>query len=118
VHGCLISCGTPCTHAQIHTCSACCSAHIGFHAPPPVPAAGPPGQDQDGSLPPPKVYLSLQPVQADAPSRLSPLTPQVFKEVHRCLKPGGTAIMSFSNRCFPTKAIAIWSQTGDLDHIW
>lgn len=24
---------------------------------------------------------------------------QVFKEIHRVLKPGGTAIMSFSNRC-------------------
>ncbi len=23
--------------------------------------------------------------------------------MHRVLKPGGTAIMSFSNRCFPTK---------------
>ncbi len=28
---------------------------------------------------------------------------EVFKEMHRCLKPGGLAIMSFSNRCFPTK---------------
>merc|ERR1711871_773906 len=27
------------------------------------------------------------------------------------------AVMSFSNRCFPTKAISIWTQTGDLDHI-
>ena len=44
--------------------------------------------------------------------------PQVFKEIHRCLRPGGVAIMSFSNRCFPTKAIAIWTQTGDLDHVW
>ncbi|GAX83142.1 hypothetical protein CEUSTIGMA_g10568.t1 [Chlamydomonas eustigma] len=43
---------------------------------------------------------------------------EVFKEIQRCLKPGGTAIMSFSNRCFPTKAISIWTQTGDLDHIW
>jgi SAM-dependent methyltransferase len=31
---------------------------------------------------------------------------QVFREMHRVLKPGGTAIMSFSNRCFPTKGIA------------
>jgi SAM-dependent methyltransferase len=31
---------------------------------------------------------------------------------------GGLALMSFSNRCFPTKAIAIWTSTGDLDHIW
>jgi SAM-dependent methyltransferase len=28
---------------------------------------------------------------------------QVFKEMHRVLKPGGLAVMSFSNRCFPTK---------------
>jgi SAM-dependent methyltransferase len=28
---------------------------------------------------------------------------EVFKEMHRVLKPGGTAMMSFSNRCFPTK---------------
>ena len=34
------------------------------------------------------------------------------------LRPGGVAIMSFSNRCFPTKAVAIWTQTGDPDHIW
>jgi hypothetical protein len=34
------------------------------------------------------------------------------------LKPGGKAIMSFSNRCFPTKAISIWTSTGDLDHLW
>eukprot|EP01026_Neomeris_dumetosa_P064925 TRINITY_DN6212_c1_g1_i1.p1 TRINITY_DN6212_c1_g1~~TRINITY_DN6212_c1_g1_i1.p1 ORF type:complete len:300 (-),score=36.48 TRINITY_DN6212_c1_g1_i1:221-1120(-) len=43
---------------------------------------------------------------------------EVFKEIHRVLKPGGTAIMSFSNRCFPTKAISIWTSTGDLEHIW
>lgn len=34
------------------------------------------------------------------------------------LKPGGTAIMSFSNRCFPTKAVSIWTSTGDLDHLY
>jgi ubiquinone/menaquinone biosynthesis C-methylase UbiE len=28
---------------------------------------------------------------------------EVFKEMNRVLKPGGRAIMSFSNRCFPTK---------------
>ena len=28
---------------------------------------------------------------------------EVFREMHRVLKPGGQAIMSFSNRCFPTK---------------
>ena len=32
---------------------------------------------------------------------------EVFREMHRCLKPGGQAIMSFSNRCFPTKGALI-----------
>ncbi|XP_037493083.1 uncharacterized protein LOC105637867 isoform X2 [Jatropha curcas] len=41
----------------------------------------------------------------------------VFKEMCRILKPGGLAIMSFSNRCFWTKAISIWTSTGDADHV-
>ncbi|KAK7272765.1 hypothetical protein RJT34_29588 [Clitoria ternatea] len=41
----------------------------------------------------------------------------VFKEMSRILKPGGLAIMSFSNRCFWTKAISIWTSTGDVDHV-
>jgi SAM-dependent methyltransferase len=42
----------------------------------------------------------------------------VFCEINRVLRPGGLAVMSFSNRCFPTKAIALWTATGDMDHIW
>ncbi|XP_042383319.1 uncharacterized protein LOC121975627 isoform X3 [Zingiber officinale] len=42
----------------------------------------------------------------------------VFREMQRVLKPGGLAIMSFSNRCFWTKAISIWTSTGDADHVW
>lgn len=42
---------------------------------------------------------------------------QLFQEIQRVLKPGGVAIMSFSNRCFPTKAISVWTQTGDPDHV-
>ncbi|KAI3837396.1 hypothetical protein MKX03_018113 [Papaver bracteatum] len=41
----------------------------------------------------------------------------VFKEMCRVLKPGGLAIMSFSNRCFFTKAISIWTSTGDPHHV-
>merc|ERR1719335_1428770 len=33
---------------------------------------------------------------------------EIFREMHRVMKPGGVAIMSFSNRCFFTKAIAMW----------
>ncbi|KAL7168577.1 hypothetical protein ACSBR2_038922 [Camellia fascicularis] len=41
----------------------------------------------------------------------------VFKEMSRILKPGGLAVMSFSNRFFWTKAISIWTSTGDADHV-
>ena len=33
------------------------------------------------------------------------------------LKPGAPFIVSFSNRCFPTKAIAIWRALGSDGHI-
>ncbi len=33
---------------------------------------------------------------------------EVFREVQRVLKPGGQHIVAFSNRMFPTKAVAIW----------
>ncbi|CAM6090008.1 unnamed protein product [Calypogeia fissa] len=42
----------------------------------------------------------------------------IFKEMHRVLKPGGLAAMSFSNRCFFTKAISVWTSTDDADHVW
>lgn len=37
----------------------------------------------------------------------------VFSELYRVLKPNGIAIVTFSNRCFPTKAISVW-QTASL----
>jgi SAM-dependent methyltransferase len=40
----------------------------------------------------------------------------VFKDVHRVLAPGGTVIVSFSNRCFPTKAVLAWLSGGDAEH--
>ncbi|MEM9951216.1 MAG: class I SAM-dependent methyltransferase [Chloroflexota bacterium] len=41
----------------------------------------------------------------------------VFTEVRRVLKPAGQFIVSFSNRCFPTKAVAIWLNMTDKQHI-
>jgi ubiquinone/menaquinone biosynthesis C-methylase UbiE len=42
---------------------------------------------------------------------------EVFREVGRVLRPGGPFVVSFSNRCFPTKAVAIWQATTDAQHI-
>jgi len=39
---------------------------------------------------------------------------EIFQEMHRILRPGGVALMSFSNRCFPTKAVAMWLQADDI----
>jgi len=41
---------------------------------------------------------------------------EVFAEVGRVLKPGAPFIVTFSNRCFPTKAVAIWTALGDREH--
>jgi SAM-dependent methyltransferase len=41
---------------------------------------------------------------------------EVLSECLRVLKPGGQIIVSFSNRCFPTKAVAIWQALDDEEH--
>jgi SAM-dependent methyltransferase len=41
----------------------------------------------------------------------------VFCEVRRVLRPNGVFVVSFSNRCFPTKAVAIWQASSDEQHI-
>ncbi|CAN8073591.1 unnamed protein product [Agarophyton chilense] len=43
---------------------------------------------------------------------------EVFKEMGRVLRPGGESFMSFSNRCFPTKAIDMWFRTSDMEHVF
>ena len=40
----------------------------------------------------------------------------VFAEVRRVLVPGAPFIVSFSNRCFPTKAVAIWRSLDTSGH--
>lgn len=45
------------------------------------------------------------------------ITPvEVFIEVARTLKPGGVFACTFSNRCFPTKAIQGWLAADDAGH--
>ena len=41
---------------------------------------------------------------------------EVFREVARCLKPRAPFIVSFSNRCFPEKAVALWHAADDAQH--
>jgi SAM-dependent methyltransferase len=41
---------------------------------------------------------------------------EVFREVGRVLKSGAPFIVSFSNRCFPTKAVAVWLYGTDEQH--
>lgn len=41
----------------------------------------------------------------------------VFAEVARVLRPGGRFVVTFSNRCFPTKAIRGWLVTDDAGHL-
>jgi hypothetical protein len=41
----------------------------------------------------------------------------IFTEIHRILKPGGSAIISFSNRMFYQKAIAAWRDGSERDRV-
>lgn len=41
---------------------------------------------------------------------------EVFGDVARVLRPGGIFVCTFSNRCFPTKAIRGWLMTDDEGH--
>ncbi|HVC55077.1 MAG TPA: methyltransferase domain-containing protein [Stellaceae bacterium] len=40
----------------------------------------------------------------------------VLREAARVLRPGAPIVISFSNRCFPTKAVAIWHRLNDDGH--
>ncbi len=42
---------------------------------------------------------------------------EVFAEVARVLRPGGLFVCTFSNRCFPTKAIRGWLDSDDAGRV-
>jgi SAM-dependent methyltransferase len=42
---------------------------------------------------------------------------EVLRDVGRVLRIGAPTIISFSNRCFPTKAVNIWHQLDDRGHM-
>ncbi|UYZ60743.1 class I SAM-dependent methyltransferase [Hymenobacter latericus] len=41
----------------------------------------------------------------------------VMQELGRVLQPGAPLVITFSNRCFPTKAVAAWHQLSDQGHL-
>ncbi|MBZ0298041.1 MAG: methyltransferase domain-containing protein [Anaerolineae bacterium] len=41
----------------------------------------------------------------------------VFAEVQRVLKANGVFVVSFSNRCFPNKAVSRWLSASDQQHV-
>jgi hypothetical protein len=41
----------------------------------------------------------------------------VLRETHRCLKPSGLAVVSFTNRFFPSKAIHLWTLLHPLERL-
>jgi len=42
---------------------------------------------------------------------------RLVQEVRRVLRPGAPFVVSFSNRCFPTKAVAVWLSATDQQHL-
>jgi SAM-dependent methyltransferase len=40
----------------------------------------------------------------------------VLRDLRRALKPGAPLVVSFSNRCFPTKAVEVWLRLDDRGH--
>lgn len=42
---------------------------------------------------------------------------EVFADVRRVVRSGGPFVVSFSNRCFPTKAVAVWMSSTSEDHV-
>lgn len=41
---------------------------------------------------------------------------EVFSEVGRVLRPGAPFAVAYSNRCFPTKAVAVWQSLNNREH--
>jgi SAM-dependent methyltransferase len=41
----------------------------------------------------------------------------VLRDLGRVVRPGGPVVITFSNRCFPTKVIAAWRASDDTEHV-
>src|SRR5436190_619477 len=53
----------------------------------------------------------------DFPRLVVPIDDGAIAAVRRTLRPGGIYLVTFSNRCFPTKAVRIWYAGDDADHL-
>ena len=42
---------------------------------------------------------------------------EVLRDLARVMRPGAPVVITFSNRCFPTKAVAIWHSLDDAGHL-
>lgn len=42
---------------------------------------------------------------------------EVLRDLGRVLAPGAPVVITFSNRCFPTKAVAVWQTLDDRGHM-
>ncbi len=61
----------------------------------------------DGSVDAAMICVSIQYLQHPV---------ELLREVARVLRPGGPVVISFSNRCFWTKAVAVWRALDDDGH--
>ena len=61
----------------------------------------------DASIDAAMICVSIQYLQRPA---------AVLAEARRVLKPGAPIVISFSNRCFPTKAVAVWRALDGTGH--
>ena len=69
----------------------------------------------DPALPEPAAAFDLALCTVSVQYLTSPL--EVFAAVRRVLRPGAPFLVTFSNRCFPTKAVRIWHAGDDADHL-
>jgi SAM-dependent methyltransferase len=69
----------------------------------------------DPLLPEPDASFDLALCTVSVQYLTSPL--ETFAAVRRVLRPGAPFLLTFSNRCFPTKAVRIWYAGSDADHL-
>ena len=67
------------------------------------------------ALPEPDAYFDLALCTVSVQYLTQPL--EVFAAVRRAVRPGGVFLVTFSNRCFPTKAVRVWHAGDDADHV-